>query len=350
VAFRATDPNGNDIIASFAPILGTGWTLVSEDEWDAATSATQRYANTLLVLLALGMVLPALGVALLVRTQNAEILERERSVQEQRVAWLIQERLLPQVVPMLPGWNLEVFYKPHPASGGDFYDVYLLQDGRLALTLGHANVKGLDAAHVIDTMRAALRGAAQLQLPPDKALAHGNRLVCPELQGEACLTVLHAILDPATGRLAYASAGATPPWQCTGPTNAEIPVEGMALGKDMRCEYQQRSVTIQPGQCTLIFSEGLFRARRPSGELFDLAALQGIVTEPARQAEDMAEALAAQLKSYTGIKGMPPDDVTVIIVQRHAIASPNVNPRQMDRPASHALLAPDFDLGRGDLP
>ena len=66
------------------------------------------------------------------------------------------------------------FYKPHPSSGGDFYDFFLLPDGALALMLGHANTKGTGSAHVIDTVLVALRSAAKLNLPPGKALTHAN--------------------------------------------------------------------------------------------------------------------------------------------------------------------------------
>lgn len=344
IAFRTTDLDGNDVIASFAPIPGTGWTLVSEDEWAIATSATRSYANSLVILLALGTVLPALGVALLIRTQNAEMLERERDAQEQRVAWLIQERLLPGAAPMLPGWNVDVFYKPHPASGGDFYDFYLMSDGSLALMLGHANAKGLEAAHVIDTVRAALRSAARLRLPPGEALTHANALVCPELHGEACVSSFYATLHPPTGQLVFGVAGSLPPWYSESASDGDLLPEGISLGQDIGSEYRQRTLTIQPGECVLIFSAGLFKARRPDGALFDLASLRVIVTEPGRDAEGVVEALHTQLKSYTGMKGLPPDDVTVIIVQRHAEVRPAEPMYWATLSTSRTLNAVDFGM------
>lgn len=343
-AVRTTDPDGNDIIASFAPIPGTGWTLVTEDEWATATQATQRYANSLVILLVLGTVLPALGVALLIRTQNTEMLERERGAHEQRVAWLIQERLLPQGSPMIPDWNLDVFYKPHPSSGGDFYDFFLLPDGALALMLGHANTKGLESAHVIDTVLVALRSAAKLNLPPGKALTHANALICPELLGETCVSAIYALLNPTTGQLAFATADSTPPWFSGRDVGDGMSVAGTSLGLDIRSEYSQRTVTIQPGECALIYSAGLFKARKPDGALFDLASLNAIVTEPGRDGEGIVEALTTQLKSYTGTKGLPPEDVTVIIVQRHKDVVPASSSHRAIRSGSRALKTADFGV------
>lgn len=336
VALRTSDLDGNDVIAAYAPIPGTGWTLISEDEWTSATRATQSYARTLVVLLALGTVLPALGVALLIRTKNSEIIERERDVHEQRLAWLIQERLLPRAVPMLPGWNLDVFHKPLPASGGDFYDFFLLPDGMLALTLGHVHAKGLDAVHLIDTVRSALRGAAQLRLPAGEALAYGNKLVCPELYDESCVSALYALLDPTTGTLTYASAGALPPWTCAVSADGTLQAEGASLGMNMASEFPQNALQIQVGECLTLLSAGIFQAHRPDGEAFDLETLHAIVSVEGRDAEGVAEALATQLKSFTGVKGLPPEDITVIIVQRRSETSWSESAGQPGRQVSEA--------------
>ena len=157
-AGRTRDAEGHDVVAAYAPVPGTRWTLVSEDDWAAVTSATRRYARILLILLVLGMVLPPLGMGLLVREKNAEMLERERTGQETRVANLIQQRLLPRQAPVLPGWSLAVHYQPATTARGNFHDFLLLPDGRLMLALADVTETGLPAAHVIATTRATLRG------------------------------------------------------------------------------------------------------------------------------------------------------------------------------------------------
>ena len=119
-AGRMRDAAGNDIVAGHAPVPGTRWTLVTEDDWATVTSSTQQYARILLALLALGIVLPALGIGLLLREQNAAMLERERTEQEARITNLIQQKLLPKQIPVLPGWSLAVSYQPAPTGRGEF--------------------------------------------------------------------------------------------------------------------------------------------------------------------------------------------------------------------------------------
>ena len=70
----------------------------------------------------------------------------------QRVAGLIQQRVLPRALPMLPGWSLHAYHKPVNTPGQDFYDTMLLEDGQLMLVIGHVAEEGLAAAHARGTV------------------------------------------------------------------------------------------------------------------------------------------------------------------------------------------------------
>ena len=72
--------------------------------------------------------------------------------------------------------------------------------------------------------------------------------------------------------------------------------------------------------------------------------MNAIVTEPGRDGEGIVEALTTQLKSYTGTKGLPPEDVTVIIVQRHKDVVPASSSHRAIRSGSRALKTADFGV------
>ena len=91
-------------------------------------------------------VAPAMKVAQLVREQQAEAKERERIHQELQVAALIQQTLLPKELPAIAGWQVDAFYRPARAVGGDFYDFIALEDGRLGVVIGDVTDKGVPAA------------------------------------------------------------------------------------------------------------------------------------------------------------------------------------------------------------
>ena len=101
-------------------------------------------------------VAPAMKVAQLVREQQAEAKERERIQQELQVAALIQQTLLPKELPAITGWQVDAFYRPARAVGGDFYDFIDLEDGRLGVVIGDVTDKGVPAALVMATCRSRI--------------------------------------------------------------------------------------------------------------------------------------------------------------------------------------------------
>lgn len=341
-AQRLRDPDGNDVIAAFAPVPGTPWTLVVEDDWSVVTDKTLNYARNLLGILAMGIILPVLGVALFIRAQNSELLERERLDQEQRVAALIQQRVLPRALPMLPGWSLAVFHKPVNTPGQDFYDALLLEDGQLMLVAGHVSEEGLAAAHVLSTTRAALRGAARMQLSPSEALQYCNSLLCPEMQADRCVTVVYAVLDAWSGQLRMANAGFNPPWLDNGGGLDTLQITGSPLGIAWTSLYQEGQAYVQPGHCAVFYSQGIVTARNKEGEEFGLERLRALVDGHDCAAEAIAEALEGEFGRFLERGGTLPDDLTVLVVQRLPTTPPTA--QAIGRPQAVRLAAPEFDV------
>ena len=317
-AGRTRDAEGNDVVVAHAPVPGTRWTLVSEDDWAAMTSTTRRYTRTLLILLALGMVLPALGISLLVREQNKEILERERTGQETRVANLIQERLLPRQAPVLPGWSLAAHYQPARGSRGNFHDFFLLPDGCLMLALADVSQTGLPAAAVMATTRATLRGAARRMLSPRETLEYSNGLLSPEMDSEGHVSCVYGLLDPASGRLQLANAGFNTPIFSHGGDDSTLHSPGMPLGVKLDALYEQYEVLIHPGEFVLLYSDGLINARNARGESFGVARLGSIVAGPAKDAQALVETLLGELDAFTGRGAAQESDMTLVVVERTA--------------------------------
>lgn len=129
------------------------------------SSEDKRLLNTLATQAA-----PALRVAQLARLQQIEARERERVDQELRVARVIQETLLPETTPALPGWHLAAFWQPARAVSGDFYDFLEFPDGRIGVIVADVTDKGVPAALVMATARSLLRAAAERLISPGEVL------------------------------------------------------------------------------------------------------------------------------------------------------------------------------------
>src|SRR5215204_6546620 len=91
-----------------------------------------------------------------------------------RIARLIQQTLLPKTLPKLSGYDIAAYYQPAREVGGDFYDLFELENGRLGLVVGDVTDKGIPAALVMATTRTMLRASAQRLFPPAEVLKRAN--------------------------------------------------------------------------------------------------------------------------------------------------------------------------------
>lgn len=255
---------------------------------------------------------PTVRVAQLVQQRQAEMLEKERMDQEMRLARLIQQTLLPQAPPDMPGWKLALHYQPARAVGGDFYDFFPLPDGRIVIAIGDVTDKGVPAALVMASTRAILRGSARRMLPPSEALRRTNELLLPEIPKHMFVTCLYAILDPRTGVFQFANAGHNLPIGCHNGSIRELRATGMPLGLMEDMDYEEQTAIIQPGECLLLYSDGLVEAHNPTGSLFGFDRLHRKMAAFKRQDGTLVEYLMNDLKSFTGDGWEQEDDVTLM--------------------------------------
>ena len=283
-----------------------------------ARRSEQEYSRDDLQLLSTlaSQVAPAVRVAQLVQQQQAELLERERMEQEMRVARLIQQTLLPKEPPTLPGWKLAVHYQPARAVGGDFYDFFVMDDGRVVLLVGDVTDKGVPAALLMATTRSILRGTARQMMPPGEALSHSNDILHPETPPGMFVTCLYAILDPATGQLQYANAGHPPPYAHNDGVVSELYARGMPLGLMPGMEYEEKEAMIQAGGCLLLYSDGLIEAHNGQDEMFGIPRLCAWMQNQSHNGEPMLNSLLDELHSFAGENWEQEDDVTLLTLQR----------------------------------
>lgn len=260
---------------------------------------------------------PAVRVAQLVRQQQAEASERERLASEMRVARIIQETLLPKVLPNLPGYAIAAYWQPARAVGGDFYDFIQFDDGSLALIVGDVTDKGVPAALVMSTTRTVLRAVAERARAPGEVLRRANEILCPDIPPKMFITCLFAVLDPATGVLRYANAGHDLPYLRTADGVQELRATGMPLGLLPGMVYEEKEVTLQPSETVLFYSDGLVEAHNPAREMFSFRRLRDLVGGHEGGA-GMIPYLLDQLAGFVGRGWEQEDDVTLVTLQHMA--------------------------------
>jgi serine phosphatase RsbU (regulator of sigma subunit) len=248
--------------------------------------------------------------------QQKEAEERQRIEQELQVARLIQHTLLPKSLPELEDHQIAVYYKPAREVGGDFYDFLDLEDGRLGLIVGDVSGKGVPAAIVMAITRTMLHAAYRMgSLAPGEILEQVNNILYKDIPPNMFVTCLAALLDSRSGRLHYANAGHDLPYVRHADGVSELRARGMPLGLMPNMSYEQKEITLEPGESVLLYSDGLVEAHDPQREMFGFPRMQGFVgAHP--DAATLIDSLLAELERFTGEEWEQEDDITLLTLQR----------------------------------
>ena len=252
---------------------------------------------------------------LYLRRQNRAL--RARLEAELRQAGDIQANLLPDAPPTVPGYQIVGWCQPARAVGGDFYDWLPQPDGRLSLTLGDVMGKGMPAALLMTTARAALRAVAVDRPPAASIRAVAQALATDLERARSFITLFHAQLTPETGEVVYVDAGHG--LACVRRRDRTIEMLdshclplGVAEDSDGVTEGR---VTLLPGDTLLVYSDGVLDAHRDHAPS-PAEAIRTLVSTTT--AGEIAARLAGRARSAAPLE----DDLTFVLVQREEPAAP----------------------------
>jgi steroid delta-isomerase-like uncharacterized protein len=253
------------------------------------------------------------------RFRVAEAQERERIEQELRVARSIQQASLPKEVPSLEGWQITPYYQPAREVGGDFYDFFELEDGRVGVVVGDATGKGVPAALVVTATYSMLRAVAQAlgSFSPGEVLAQVNETLLARIPSNMFVTCFYAILDPKSASLSYANAGHDLPYlRRRGGDAEELRARGMPLGLMSRMSYEEGEASLREEDSVLFYSDGLVEAHDPKGEMFGFPRLRALVAEDSEEERPLVDFLMEELYSFVGEGWEQEDDITLLTLKR----------------------------------
>jgi PAS domain S-box-containing protein len=193
---------------------------------------------------------------------HARLYERERSTAD-----ALQRAMLPQVLPQFPNVTFSASYSAASESqrvGGDFYDAFVLPDGRVALTIGDVTGHGLEAAVIMGEIRQALRAASFERAEPAVILDRASTLLVASGRS-VFVTAVFGVLDTRTGRFEYASAGHPAPLVYDGTKLLRLATSGLPIG--LRDDEGVDFALTLPPQCTIVlYTDGLLEFSRDLDE------------------------------------------------------------------------------------
>ena len=252
---------------------------------------------------------------------NKEMLDRQRLEREFQLAREIQQTFLPEQKPEIPGWNLDVHWETARQVGGDFYDFFLLPDGKLAVIIADVSDKGLAASLYMTVTRTLIRAAALEYISPAKALERVNELLLTNSQNGLFVTTFYGILSMESGEFFYTIAGHNPPMvvQHQSKEILELNIGGIALGALPEIQLHDHRLIINPGDCLVLYTDGVTEAFNLQDQMYGEERLKKILL--ATIGKKASQTLAILEKDLDDFRGDAPlsDDTTILAVCRDFI-------------------------------
>jgi serine phosphatase RsbU (regulator of sigma subunit) len=200
------------------------------------------------------------------------LIEKERLERELKVAADIQMSILPDVLPVHEKFDFGGRILPARQVGGDFYDIFVLDEHKLGVLIGDVADKGVPSAIFMARAHALIIAEADSSTSPGQVLRMVNRHITRLEKSTQFVTALYGVLDTSTGEFSYARAGHEPPLLLHEQGDVQrLPHKaGMALGLWENIILDEHSLFLPHGSLLLMFTDGMTDCRSPKGEPFGL--------------------------------------------------------------------------------
>ncbi|MGC1783032.1 MAG: SpoIIE family protein phosphatase [Acidobacteriaceae bacterium] len=261
-----------------------------------------------------------LAAQLAIAIENASLYQRitqeeQRLEEDLSMARKVQFRLMPQTLPDPAHAQLAARFVPARTIGGDLYDFLDYGDGRTAVVLGDVSGKGAAAALYAALVSGIMRSLASQRPSPAQMLALLNDQLQERKLDAQYVTMLFAIWNDNDKTLQIANAGACQPLFCRAKGVEPIQAAGIPLGMFPDVEYEEFTLSTQPGDVIVFYSDGMIDAENDRDEMFDMERLTAILAKNRRCSA--ATMVSSILKAVSAFQGTVEhfDDETVIALR-----------------------------------
>lgn len=263
---------------------------------------------------------------LVLRQQVTEA--NDRLHRELEAVGTIQQSLLPEKLPQVPGLKVAAFYDASEQSGGDYYDFFELPDGRLGIFVADVSGHGTPAAVLMAVVHAIAHSIEDPPFPepPGRLLAHLNRHLCERYtrKGGTFVTAWYGVYDPTTRKLVFANAGHPAPRlkhdnaredekaADAGPLSGNA--RSLPLGIDPQEVFPDTEVTLEPGDVVVAYTDGITESRSPTREMWGTAGMDASLLGCSCEPQALIDDLIDELQRYTH-NAKPADDRTIVAMK-----------------------------------
>ncbi len=230
-----------------------------------------------------------------------ETVERQQIEKELFLARGIQQMLLPNALPVVPGYEMAVANEFCSEVGGDYYDFFNVGPKSLLLVVADIERKGLSAALIMSNLQATLRALIMHRHSFETLTESLNAMIYSDLKSGTNLSCFLGMVDTERNGLQFINAGHVPPILVSGEKGSYQLLQngGIVIGLFPRAEYNRSSVELHPGDVLVCCTDGVLEARNDDGEEYGASRLaQAAVQQRAKSAAEIAKCLIQEVNAW----------------------------------------------------
>ena len=250
-----------------------------------------------------------------------ETLVNERYQEELSIASRVQRSLLPKKPVSNASFEVASFSEAADQVGGDYYDLYQINDHKFIIIIGDVSGKGTSAAFNMSQMKGVFHSLAQLDLSPDQFLVYANSALGRCLEKTSFITVSFFVVDTLLHTIEFARAGHTPTlfYRAQEKKAHYLELRGLGLGiirnENFNKYIEVNKMTYQPGDTIVLYTDGITEAANGEKDEFGFDRLRCVVERHAQESPDMMQKALIQ-SLYRFCDGTPlDDDYTALIIK-----------------------------------
>lgn len=255
-----------------------------------------------------------------------KMLERQKEITkkgarietELNLANAIQKNMLPSIFPPFPEHEeIDLYASMTPAKeiGGDFYDMFLIDDNHLAICVADVSGKGVPASLFMMISKILIKNVVNIDKEADKAFTRVNNMLCDGNKTGLFVTSWFGILDLRNGKLEFVNAGHNPPLiysENTGKFEYLKTKPNLVLAGMENIQYRKNEIQIEPGDKLFLYTDGVVEATNSKNELYGEQKLQDYLNN--NRTLDVKETIIGLKKDIDKFVGKAEqfDDITML--------------------------------------
>jgi len=252
----------------------------------------------------------------------SEANEKKRLDHDLQIARDIQRILLPAESPSVNGFEINGMNVPARQVSGDYFDYIKIDDARLGVAIADVSGKGVPASLIMAICRSVLRSQAVGNPSPADVLQKVNRQLYPDIKEDMFISMAYLVLDHGHGCVTLARAGHDLPLLYKQKTQTIEPLKtpGMVVGIDSGDVFDRLTtdvaVGLGPGDCILLYTDGITEALDSEGNEFGLdRTIESVRSSAKEGAQAIVTRLVDDLRNFVGSTPQN-DDITLIAIRK----------------------------------